>query len=120
MNVTIFTSATEISISRAPTGVSLIKVLFKNLPGSTLKRHEATQPYDLQTDGAIIESFGPGGVTLEIIDFNGLKSRFPNTTGSHLCHLTGVGTGNEQCQDQNCPGKCKMHPWPKYCSCEAS
>ena len=42
MNVTIFTSATEVSISRAPTGVSLIKVLFKNLPGSTLKRHLAT------------------------------------------------------------------------------
>jgi hypothetical protein len=119
MNVTIFTWATEVSISRAPGGDSTIIVLFKDLPGGTLKRYEASQPFDLQTDGAVIESFGPGGVTLEIIDFNELKSRFPNTTGSHLCHVTG-GTGNEQCKNRNCPGKCKIHFWPKHCSCEAA
>jgi hypothetical protein len=120
MSVTIFTSAAEVLVGRTPNGSSAIKVFFANLPRSTLKRYEASQPFNLETDGAILESVGPGGVVLEIIDFDELKSLFPNTTGSHLCQLTGVGTHNEQCKNQNCPGRCTMHSWPKYCSCEGA
>jgi hypothetical protein len=120
MSITIFTSA-QVIIGRTARGTSSVKVLFNNLPGTSLGRYDVAEPYELETDGAIIETFGPRGTTtLEIIDFVELKKRFPNVTGSHLCILTGVGTDNEKCENRNCSGRCKMHSWPKYCTCEVT
>jgi hypothetical protein len=126
MNVTFFTTA-QVVISPGPGGSTEVKVLFSNVLQGSLAKYSVNVPYQLETDGAVIESYGPGGVTLEIIDINEFKSRFPDhvaanvrlANATHFCRLTGVGTGKESCVSQNCDsGVCNMHAYPKYCSCD--
>jgi hypothetical protein len=84
MSVTLFTSA-AVKISRMGE-VTDIKAFFGGSVGGSLKKYVEEEPFQLETDGAVIESRGKGGTTLEIIDFQEFKSRFPELpTGTHFC-----------------------------------
>jgi hypothetical protein len=99
--------------------VTYIKALFGDGKGGRLKKYVETEPFQLETDGALIESKGKSGTTLEIIGFQEFKSRFPKlATGTHFCHVSGIGTGKEHCLPGDCPGVCTLHAWPVYCSCD--
>jgi hypothetical protein len=99
--------------------VTYIEAFFGDWKTKDLRKYVAEKPFQLQTDGAVIESKGKGGTTLEIIDFQEFKSRFPGlATGTHFCVVSGIGTGKQHCVPGNCPGVCTLQPWPIYCTCD--
>jgi hypothetical protein len=119
MSVTVFTSA-RVKIGRSKEFTS-IEAFFGGWKPEGLGKYLAEEPFHLVTDGAVIESKGKGGTTLEIIDFEEFKSRFPQlATGSHFCVVSGIGTGKQHCVPRNCPdpGVCTLQPWPIYCTCD--
>jgi hypothetical protein len=136
--ITVITRATDVYISarQAEGGRTYVKVLFHDQPGHEFPRDYAVpEPFELETDGAIIQPNGwlpftpfiarwpeivREGNILWIIDLREFKARFPATaTGDHFCIVAGIGTDNERCVSDNCPHPCKMHVYPGiFCSCD--
>jgi hypothetical protein len=118
MRVTVLTAA-PVSMKQLGNRTDVQVLFAPSLRYSGKKQYVLPESFQLETNGAIIESIDPPGKTLEIIDFDEFKSRFPrHATGTHFCYLTGVGTAEERCDDRECSGICTMHPNPKYCSCD--
>jgi hypothetical protein len=95
VNLTLFTRAPHVVISPPDPNRNQrnVEVFFRGKPPQSLEKYLIEQPWQLETDGAVIESRGQGGITLEIIDFGEFKSRFHAlAAGSHFCELKGVGT----------------------------
>jgi hypothetical protein len=133
--ITVLTRAADVSVStpQAEGGRTYVKVLFHDQPGGdSLRDYAVPEPFELETDGAIIQPNGwftliarspeiaPERKILWIIDLREFKSLFPGTaTGDHLCIVAGIGTDNERCVSDNCPHPCKMHVYPGiFCSCD--
>jgi len=134
--ITLLTRARSVDILEAREGRTDrtdVKVFFLDRPGyEARRRYSIPEPFQLETDGAIIQSNGwlpfiarrPRGhwgrKILWIIDFLEFKSYFPErATGTHFCRVAGIGTDNEHCVSDNCPRPCKMHVYPEiFCSCD--
>jgi dipeptidyl aminopeptidase/acylaminoacyl peptidase len=84
MNVTIISSG-KVTITQAANGENQVKVEVGG-SGGRLQRHTTAKPYSLETNGAIVESFGPAGVTLEILDYSEYQQRFPQLAVADSAH----------------------------------
>jgi len=122
MNVTIIRSG-KVTLSQAANGENQVKVEVGG-SGGRLQRHTTAQPYSLETNGAIVESFGPGGVTLEILDYSEYQQRFPQWAAADSAHaaagfwvLKQNPNGTYYCEKGTCTGSCTLYNFPVRCSC---
>jgi hypothetical protein len=128
MSVSIFTTGT-VSYAKDDDGTDVMRVEFGDDAREDYKRVELTTGTRLETNGAISESFGRGGKTLEIIGLADLALRGDPSGGDETLPAEAAGfcgltldwdTGVASCTQGNCAGACvPKYVWGVflYCNC---
>jgi hypothetical protein len=110
-NLTIITNG-KVSEVNATGPIKEISIDLSTGNENGLKKYHYPRPVKLETNGGIIETFGPLGVTLEIISHDEARTRFPDFVpidvqdGGLGCSLVYDEYGRPKCGKVFCSGSC--------------
>lgn len=124
--ITIITSG-KVSIQKGPDGKNNISIDFETSHGSKPKTYKSSEPYTLNTVGAVRETKTKEGLQLEVLSVKQFQAKFPKLSqgkgkSENPCGFMNNG-GFKFCFDPECPHMppswhCVLHAAGNYCACE--